>query len=531
MSTRRSDSVRKSISAAACGLVLLSAGQAAAVCGDPTGDGQVATNDALYTLRAGVAQVTCALSICDVDGTGSINTADALKILRNATGLPPALACLALPDDPRYDELWGMVAINAPSVWTTRTDCSDVTVAVLDSGIDFWHDDLRQNLWHNPGEIAHNGKDDDNNGFTDDVYGYDFAENDEFPWDVFGHGTHVAGTIGAVSNDLGVVGVCWSASLMGVRWIADDGSGFTSDALQAVDYARKNGARIMNNSWHFGGQNDSGLFFALKAANDAGLLSVVAAGNDGLDTDISWDFPGHYLLLNQINVAASTETGSLAGFSNFGKKSVHVAAPGDGILSTTPRNEYDSNQGTSMAAPHVAGAAALIWSEFPLLSALDIKQILIHSAAPSEEFEDTVSGGQIDLEAAFAEAEFVQLSGALTAGEPEAGAMPVGRSSKVLRSFDVGHGKYPKREEVEETFSNGVAKKLERVADHVVVILDQESAMGQIASAGFHVRGRLKTEQPTFLIEAQGGVDAAIAALEEIDGVLSASADYVMQIR
>jgi thermitase len=530
MSTRRSVSVRKSISFAVFGLAVLAAGPAAAVCGDPTGDGTVATNDALYALRAGVAQVTCPLSICDVDGNAVVNTADALRILRNATGLPPALACLALPDDPRYDELWGLDSINAPEVWTRRTDCSDVTVAVIDTGIDYYHDDLRQNLWNNPGEFPFNRKDDDGNGFVDDVYGWDFVDNDEFPFDEDGHGTHVAGTIGAVGNTTGTVGVCWSASIMGVRFLNEFGFGFSSDSLQAIDYARKNGAKVINNSWG-GGNKDSGEFFALKAASDEDIVLVMAAGNDGSDNDTYWVYPPQYLLINQINVAAIAEEGDLAGFSNFGDFSVHVAAPGVDIVSTTPKDTYDTFQGTSMAAPHVAGAAAMLRAEFPWLSALDVKRAIMNGAAFNEEISGmVVTDGQLDLQAAFAEAEFAALAGASVAGLPsDAGiqAEPTVANRKVLRSYSAS-GKFTKRQDVEETYTNGVTKKLSRVADHVIVTVEQESAIGALASSGFRVRGRLKTEAPTFLIEAPDGVDETIAALEGVEGVVSASADYIL---
>jgi hypothetical protein len=533
MISRCSVSVRKSISAAVFGFAMLSASQAGALCGDPTGDGDVTTNDALYTLRASVSQLTCQLSICDVDGNGDITTADALKVLRNATGLPPALSCLGHPGDARYDEQWGLPAINAPEVWSTRTDCSDVTVAVVDSGIDYYHDDLVQNLWRNPGEIGFNGKDDDKNGFVDDVYGWDFVDNDEFPWDPFGHGTHVAGTIGATGNTSGVVGVCWNASIMGIRFIADEQGGLSSDGLQAIDYARKNGARVINNSWG-GGPNDSGLFFALKAASDDDIVLVMSAGNDTVDTDHFTRYPGNYMLINQINVAATQEIGGLAGFSNYGRLHVHVAAPGADVLSTTPRDTFDFFSGTSMAAPHVAGAAAMLRSEFPLLSALDVKRAIMNSSAFDPELEAfTITGGLLDLEAAFAEAEFIQLNNlSIQASPAEVTAkvdLPKVKSREVLHSFTRKGGKFPARQEVEETYSNGTAKKFERVADHVIVIVEQESVIASLASGGFHIRGRLKTEQPTFLVEAPDGVDATITALQAMDGVIAASADYVLR--
>ena len=531
MSTRCSVSVRKSISAAVFGLAVLSASTAGAVCGDPTGDGAVKPNDALYTLRAGIAEVTCQLSICDVDGTGIINTADALKILRNSTGLPPALACLALPDDPRYDEQWGLEAIHAPEVWTRRTDCSDVTVAVIDTGVDFYHDDLRQNLWRNPGEIPFNNKDDDDNGFKDDVYGYDFVDNDEFPWDEDGHGTHVAGTIGAVGNTIGGVGVCWNASIMSVRFLNEFGFGFSSDSLQAIDYARKNGAKVINNSWG-GGRKDSGEFFALKAASDEDIVLVMAAGNDGLDNDANWFYPPQYLLINQINVAATEEQGGLAGFSNFGATSVHVAAPGNDIVSTTPKDTYDTFSGTSMAAPHVAGAAAMLRSEFPFLTALDVKRTIMNSAAFDSDLEGfVVTDGLLDLQAAFLEAPFHQFGGASVASAADdAGMSPqeTVASRKLLRSYSAA-GKFPNRQDVEETYTNGTSKKLSRVADHVIVAVESESVIGSLASSGFRIRGRLKTEQPTFLVEAPEGVDPTIEALQGIEGVVSASADYILE--
>jgi subtilisin family serine protease len=281
-----------------------------------------------------------------------------------------------IPGDSRFGELWGLentgqsggtvdADIDAPEAWNIATGDHDVVVGVIDTGVDYRHPDLAGNMWINPGEIAGNGVDDDGNGFVDDVHGYDFiGAGDSDPMDDNRHGTHVAGTIGALGdNNLGVAGVNWRVQIMALKFLSSGGSGTTADAIEAVSYAtlmRSRGVNIVltSNSWGGGGFSQA-LQDAIAASRDANMLFVAAAGNSGRNTDVSTNYPSGYLLANIISVAASDRNDARASFSNWGAASVDLAAPGVDVLSTTPGNTYGSLSGTSMATPHVAGVAAL----------------------------------------------------------------------------------------------------------------------------------------------------------------------------
>lgn len=284
------------------------------------------------------------------------------------------------PNDASYASLWGLSKIDAPGAWDLTTDCSSVVVAVIDSGVDYEHPDLAADIWVNPGEIAGNGLDDDANGRLEDARGWDFAYEDNDPMDAIGHGTHVAGTIGAVGdNALGVTGLCWSGRIMALRAFDDDGNTTVAHTIEAMEYARLNGAKIVNASYadrEFS-QAEKDMIAQL---NSAGILFVAAAGNEGIDSDQTPSYPAGYDLPNIIAVAASNENDGLASFSNFGRVNVHVAAPGDGVVSTYLNDEYASSSGTSMAAPHVSGLAALVWSSNPGLSAVQVKGRILDGA-------------------------------------------------------------------------------------------------------------------------------------------------------
>ena len=283
-------------------------------------------------------------------------------------------------NDTLYSLLWGLhntgqtvngtvgtagAHISAPWAWDLATGSASIVVAVLDSGIRWSHQDLSANIWTNSGETAANGIDDDGNGYVDDVRGWDFVNADNNPDDDNGHGTHVAGTIGAVgNNNLGVTGVNWAVQLMPVK-AGNAASLYTAaDIIAGINYAATNGADVVNMS--FGGPSFSSL---MKAAIDAApnVLFVAAAANGGADgigddNDISPIYPASYTSANIISVAASDQVDSLAAFSNFGAVSVDVAAPGVNIASTfnTSDSMYAYSNGTSMAAPHVAGLGALM---------------------------------------------------------------------------------------------------------------------------------------------------------------------------
>ena len=305
--------------------------------------------------------------------------------------LQPARA----PNDPRYGELWGLnntgqtggtpdADIDAPEAWDTTTGSPDTVVAVIDEGIDINHPDLRNNVWTNRAEATGIPKrDDDGNGYIDDINGWDFANDDNTVYDpdpISGkgdeHGTHVAGTIAAEGdNGVGVTGVNWDAQVAALKFIGPK-VGYTSDAVEAINYAVKMGMPISNNSWGGGGRSQA-LNDAIKRADAAGHLFLAAAGNEGANNDETASYPANYNVPNIVSVAATNDTDRLAWFSNFGATTVDLAAPGVGILSTLPGDSYGRYSGTSMATPHVAGMAALIKSDNPGLDHAGIKaQIL-----------------------------------------------------------------------------------------------------------------------------------------------------------
>jgi len=288
-----------------------------------------------------------------------------------------------VPNDPSYSKTWGMNQIDAPSAWEQSTGSSNIVVGVIDTGVDYNHPDLQANMWVNSGEIAGNGIDDDGNGFVDDVHGYDFVNNDGDPMDDNHHGTHVAGTIAAAGNNsIGVSGVAWNSSIMALKFLSASGAGYTSDAVRAINYATMMRTqygvdiRVLNNSWGGGGYSSS-LASAIEASNQADILFVAAAGNNGTNNDANPQYPANYTSSNVISVAATDSNDNLASFSNYGANTVDVAAPGVGIYSTVIGGSYASFSGTSMAAPHVAGVAALAFALDPTLSAAAVKDAIM----------------------------------------------------------------------------------------------------------------------------------------------------------
>jgi len=328
------------------------------------------------------------------------------------------LSIVDFPSDPSFPQLWGLdntgqtggtadADIDAPEAWDLAVGEPSVLLAVIDTGVDYTHPDLAANIWTNFGEIAGNSIDDDGNGYVDDVHGYDFYAYDGDPRDEHGHGTHVAGTIAAVGNNgIGVAGVAWSARILPVRFLGPDGSGWTSGAIDAILYASARGAKILNNSW--GGASFSpALGDAIEAANEAGALFVAAAGNNGGDNDISPHYPSSYEVANVVAVAATDHHDVKAAFSNFGRTSVDLAAPGVAIFSTVPTtgnsccsdpSGYKNLSGTSMAAPHVAGAAAVLLSRFPGIGVEALGDRLLFNTDPLPSLiGNTVTGGRLNL--------------------------------------------------------------------------------------------------------------------------------------
>ncbi len=318
-------------------------------------------------------------------------------------------AAETIPNDPRFDELYGLnntgqtggtpdADIDSPEAWDIQTGSSDVVIGVIDSGVDYSHPDLVNNMWTNPGEIPDNGIDDDGNGFVDDYFGYDFVNDDSDPFDDNGHGTHVSGTIAAEGNNgTGVTGTSWDGQIMALKFLGADNRGSYFDAIQAIEYATMMGADLTSNSWRGYGFSE-GLRNAIAAAGEAGQLFIAAAGNETNDNDSDFRaYPASYDLDNIISVAATDDRDNLAGFSNFGATSVDLGAPGVDTLSTIPGGGYGFKSGTSMATPHVAGVASLLLAEEPGLSPEEVKNLILTGVDPLPDLEGrTVSGGRLN---------------------------------------------------------------------------------------------------------------------------------------
>jgi len=279
-------------------------------------------------------------------------------------------------DDPLRASLWGITQTEADRAWTYSRANKDILVAVIDTGIDLDHPDLASNLITNSSEIPWNGIDDDGNGYVDDFAGWDFSSNDNDPDDGHGHGTHVAGTIAALGNNaIGVIGVAHDGGVLPVQFLSSGGSGYTSDAIESIQYAMLRGARIINASWGGGGYSHllENAIAQFCSTNDGFFVS--AAGNQGSNADLSPSYPAAYATDGIISVAATTASDNLAYFSNYGAQSVDIAAPGYQILSCFPGANYVSMSGTSMAAPHMSGAVALALSMNDNLRASDIPRL------------------------------------------------------------------------------------------------------------------------------------------------------------
>lgn len=273
----------------------------------------------------------------------------------------------------------------------------EIVVAVIDSGIDYRHPDLKDNIWVN--EVEKNGMnmyDDDGNGYMDDIHGYNFVYDDGNPLDGNSHGTHIAGVIGAAHNGLGIMGIAPNVKLMGLKFVSDSGEGEMINAIAAVNYAIMNGAHIMSNSWGTD-ENSKALEEAITAAGDAGILFVASSGNSGKNNDMITHYPSNYTLENVISVGAMNARGERAYFSNYGINSVDIFAPGVDIFSTVKNGNYSLMSGTSMATPMVVGALALLMSQDENLTALEAKRRLLESTSDKKYFEKFSRAGSLNV--------------------------------------------------------------------------------------------------------------------------------------
>jgi subtilisin family serine protease len=303
-------------------------------------------------------------------------------------------------NDPELSGQWAYSKINAFAAWE-KTQGGKVVVAVIDSGVDYNHRDLAPNMWHNPREVGGNGIDDDGNGYVDDVYGWDFSQGNSDPMADDSpkfHGTHVAGTVAAaLNNGVGGSGVAPNVQIMALKYLDSSGSGRTSNAILAIDYAVRNGARILSNSW--GSFNYSAsLRDAIENARKHNVIFVAAAGNgdsngNGVNIDVNPFYPAAYAIDNIISVAASNQSDALTTWSNYGRTRVSVAAPGQCILSTRNGNTYATMSGTSMAAPAVSGVMGLIVAANPNLNYRQAKDILMSTVDKVGSLSNKVAAG------------------------------------------------------------------------------------------------------------------------------------------
>jgi subtilisin family serine protease len=326
-----------------------------------------------------------------------------------------------VPNDSLYPQEWGLAAIGASAAWDLTTGSPQVLVAVVDTGIDASHPDLAPNLWRNP----------DGSG----AIGYDFVDDDTQPQDDNGHGTHVSGTIDARGNDgFGVAGVSWNSTLMALRVLNAAGSGFVSDIVRADLFAAQQGARIVNES--LGGANFTQSERAAIAAAP-NTLFVVAAGNSASNNDTTGEYPCDYDLPNIVCVAASDRDGSLASFSNYGAANVDLSAPGVSIVSTWRFGAFVPLSGTSMATPHVSGAAALLLARNPGLSVAGLRAALLASVAPVSALSGrVVTSGELRLPSALAAAGVATPPAAAPPAEPVASPAPAPAPQQAASAAD-----------------------------------------------------------------------------------------------
>lgn len=317
-------------------------------------------------------------------------------------------------NDPKVSKIWSFddrsdngVSVNQTYREGASRPVDEVIVAVVDTGVDYNHEDLKDVMWINGAEIPGNGIDDDNNGYIDDVHGINTLKRDTQGnatgdmMDTHSHGTHVSGTIGAKQNNgVGIAGIASNVKIMGIRTVPNNGDETDIDVAESFLYAAKMGAKLINCS--FGkAKNEGGNLVKdtiQHIGEQYGVLVVAAAGNDGRDIDRRQTWPASYDNDNLMVVASTSSSGGMSGFSNYGSKSVDIAAPGSSIYSTTPRNSYGSMSGTSMACPTAVGVAAEVLANNPNLNPVELKKLLMDTVTPIGRFSGRLaSAGRIDL--------------------------------------------------------------------------------------------------------------------------------------
>jgi len=324
-------------------------------------------------------------------------------------GISNIVSIQSIPNDSNFGIQWALNDLSPGSIgvtkaWDVTKGKREVVIAVIDTGVDYNHPDLINNIWVNSGEINGNGIDDDGNGFIDDIHGYDFLGRDADPMDTNGHGTHVAGIIAAQGdNGIGISGVAPNIKIMPIRAVG----GTTLNILQAINYVnlmKSKGVNIVasNNSYAFSSYND-GIKNAIAQSKRLGILFVASAGNNGVNNDLTVvkqtgsNYPAVFDLNNILSVAATTSSDTLSLSSNYGKVTVDLAAPGASIYSTVLNSGYSYYTGTSMAAPHVTGVIALLASIHPDWTAQQIKQRILSTVKPLPTLTaKTLTGGRLD---------------------------------------------------------------------------------------------------------------------------------------
>jgi large repetitive protein len=315
-----------------------------------------------------------------------------------------------IPNDTHFGKLWALdnnganagtsdADIDAVEAWDKTTGNATLVIGIIDTGIDYKHPDLAGNIWENSAEA--NGKanvDDDNNGYVDDICGWNFYSNTANPRDDHMHGTHVAGTIGALGNNRkGVTGISWKVKMVPLKFLSESGWGSVSGAIAALKYANRVPNLIAtSNSWGGGGFTQA-LKDAIDEAGQRDMLFIAAAGNSRSDNDVYPTYPASYNCANIVSVAATDNNDNLAQFSNYGKNSVHIGAPGVDIYSTVLKKQYGSLSGTSMATPHVTGVVVLVKSLFPALSMQQVRNKILTMGDPkSSLLNKTISGARLN---------------------------------------------------------------------------------------------------------------------------------------